>query len=210
MRTSSSGRAPRTAVIASATAANRSPGTASRLDQSVPEPFAVLLARGLGELGQWIAADELGFEVGPLPCLGVLGLAATFASAIRRSNSAFPTANWAPAERSMNRAGMSCSSAQRRADPLRAELRERVERRDARLVGRVHEERDRRSHPRILDQADQVARVRRPLDEEGVRLQPLELGQHAPRRTGAVVADAEDGGHGRAARGQSASSRQAL
>ena len=49
-------------------------GIASRLDESVPEPFAVLLARGVSELGQGIMADELGFDVGPLPLLlGVFG-----------------------------------------------------------------------------------------------------------------------------------------
>ncbi len=79
--------------------------------------------------------------------------------------------------------------------PFRAELRHRIERGDARLVGRVDEERDRRPHPGIRDQVDQVRGVRRSFDEQGVRLQPLELSEHAPRRAGAVVADAKDRGH---------------
>ena len=68
VRLSSSGTAPRTAVIASETAANRSPGSRRDSTSRSQKPFAVLLARGLGELGQRVVADELGFEVGPLPC----------------------------------------------------------------------------------------------------------------------------------------------
>ena len=93
--------------------------------------------------------------------------------------------------------------------PLRAEIGHRVERRDAWLVRRVDEQRDRWPHPRIRDQVDQAGGVRRSFDEQGVRLQPLELSEHAPRRARAVVADAKDRGHCRG-RGYSASSRQAL
>ena len=174
-------------------------GIASRLDQAVPQPLAVLLPRGVGELGQRVMADELGFEVSPLPCFGVLGLA----GGDRFGQAALELR---PPDRHLGTGGevdepggdvvLECPA---QGNPLGAELRERVERGNARLIGRVDQERHRRAHRRVLDQADQVARVGRPLDKEGVRLQPLELGQHAPRGAGAVMADAQDGGQGRAA-----------
>ena len=174
-------------------------GTASRLDQSVPHPLAVLFPRGVGQLGQRVMADKLGFEVGPLPCRGVLSLGGG-------DRFGHPALEFRLGDRHLG-AGREIDEPGRdvvlerpaQGHPLGAELRERVERRNARLIGRVDEERHRRAHARVLDEADQVARVRRPLDEEGVRLQPLELGQHAPRGARAVMADAEDGRHRRAA-----------
>ena len=197
-----SGRAPRTAVIASETAANRSPGSrrdsTSRSQNRSPSSSPAAWASSVS--GSWRTSSAS--SVGPLPCFAVVGFGrfgGCAASAIRRSNSALATANWAPADEVDEPGRDAVLERPAQGHPLGAELRERVERRDARLVGRVDEERHRRAHPRVLDQVDQVAGVRRPLDEEGVRLQPLELGQHAPRGAGAVVADAEDRGHRRAA-----------
>ena len=113
-------------------------------------------------------ADELGFDVGPLLCFGVFGHRGRFGHAaldLRLGD------RHLGAGRQVDETGGDVVPERpAQGHPLGAELRERVERRDARLIGRVDEERNRRVHPRVLDQADQVAGVRRPLDEEGVGL----------------------------------------
>ncbi len=177
-------------------------GIASRLDQAIPEAFSVFLTRGLRELVEGIVADVVdGRGVGgvlALPCLAVVGFGRIgglrgFGHPSLEGH--FRNGELRPGREVDEPGGDAVLQRPAQSHPFRAELGHRVERRDAWFVGRVDEERDRGPHPRIRDQIDQVRGVRRSFHEQGVRLQPLELGEHAPRRTGAVVADAEDRRH---------------
>ena len=134
-------------------------GIAPGFDEAVPESFAVLLAGRLGELVQGVVADVFRFDPGFAVAVGVV----RFGS---RRGLCHPALEFGLGGRELG-AGRQVDEAGRdvvlerpaQGDPLRAEVRERVEGSHARLIGRVDEQRHGRAHRRVLNQVDQAVRV---------------------------------------------------
>ncbi len=95
-------------------------------------------------------------------------------------------------------------------DPLGRELGERPERRPARVVHRMGEQRHRWSHPLVGGERQQCVALGRPLDEDGPRSGRIQRGTDRAGRSGTVVPDPEQqrpgGGRGP---GHAETSRQA-
>jgi hypothetical protein len=171
-------------------------------DDVLPPAFGVVVPRGFGERGERVQTHRLRLTaaVTTAALTAVFGLPAVRVtvnapvSAPVRADACLVVV----AERERVRRGQVHEAhrdvrVQRPADrhPLRGEPGQRPERRLARLVRDVCEQRHRRAHRLVRGERDDGVRLGRPLDEQHLRAARLQRGPHGARRARPVVPHAQ-------------------